>query len=244
MRKHPGRRGARRTGDALSGESRNPRNDHGQCSRWIPAQANHGHVRPGYQHRTPVGRPADRTPQENMELSMRLLRPSRCRSALVGAAMALGLITVTAAATMPATAAISSSSQAKPDMSANSSYNHLSKAAQGRLISSPLGMHTPGITARVCSTSTAHWFTLHINYLAGPYGWQYYCFGGRGTWYFIFNVIAWTCSGNNYGHFEWYPASGGETGQNFGSAWSRNWPQYTDADYITINGWSGSYNCP
>ena len=39
-------------------------------------------------------------------------------------------------------------------MAGNSSYNHLSKAAQRRLISSPLGIHTPDITAQLCNTKT------------------------------------------------------------------------------------------
>jgi hypothetical protein len=189
---------------------------------------------------------------------MRLLRPSLYRAALTSAALALGLITVIAVAGTSATAATSSHirpaataatssfSHVTPAMAATSSFSRITPAIAARegLIRSPLGWHTPLITARLCSSSTAHWFTLHINYLGGPTDWHYYCFGGKGTWYFVSNVIAWTCSGNNYGHFEWYPATGGEAGTNFGAAWSRNWPQYTDVDYITINGWSGSYNCP
>jgi hypothetical protein len=197
---------------------------------------------PGYQHRTPIGRPADRSPQENMELSMRELRPGRCRAVLVGAAMALGLITVTAAAAMPATASTSSSSHIMPDMAANSAYNHLSKAAQERLISSPLGMHTANITSQQCSTGTAHWATLHINYLGGG-GYQYYCFGGKGTWYFVSNVIAWACAGNNYGTFAWFPASGGTLTKSISPGWTWTFGAGADAEYITINSWSGSYNC-
>jgi hypothetical protein len=172
---------------------------------------------------------------------MKLLRPSRCKAALAGAAMALGLITVTATAAMPATAATSSPSHIKPDMAANGSYNHLSKAAQGKLISSPLGMHTAGMTSRTCSSSTAHWVTLHINYDNGRY--LYYCFGGKGTWYFISNIIAWACSGNNNGALTWYPPSGPTQGKNFGAGWTLNFGSGVDADYLTINGWSGSYNC-
>ncbi len=177
---------------------------------------------------------------------MRLLRPGRRGAALggvlVGAAMALGLLTVTAVAATPATAATSSSSLIKPDMAANSSYNHLSKAAQGALISSPLGLHTAGISAQVCSTSTKNWFHIGINYdQAG--GYTHYCFGGKGTWYFISNTIDWTCAGNNHGTFDWFPASGGQSGYNFLTGWSRDWPALTDADYVTINGWSGSVSC-
>jgi hypothetical protein len=174
---------------------------------------------------------------------MRLLRPSRCRAALAGAAVALGLITVTAAAAMPAMAATSSASHMKPDMAGNSSYNQLSKAAQGRLISSPLGMHTAGMTSRLCSTSTAHWVTLHINYDNGRF--LYYCFGGTGTWYFISNVIAWACSGNNSGALTWFPGSGSgpPQGKNFGPGWTLSFGPGVDAQYVTIRGWSGSYNC-
>jgi hypothetical protein len=156
--------------------------------------------------------------------------------------MALGLITVTAVAAMPATAATSSSSHIKPDMAANSSYNHLSKAAQGTLISSPLGLHTAGISAQVCSTSTKNWFHIGINYDQLG-GFTHYCFGGKGTWYFIQNEIDWTCAGNNHGTFDWYPPSGGPNGYNFSPGWSRTWSGNTDADYITISGWSGSVSC-
>jgi hypothetical protein len=173
---------------------------------------------------------------------MRLLRPGRRGAALTGAAMALGLITVMAAAGTPAMAATSSSSLIKPDMAANSSYNHLSKAAQGTLISSPLGMHTAGISAQVCSTSTKNWFHIGINYDQGG-GYTHYCFGGKGTWYFIANTIDWTCAGNNHGTFDWYPASGGHDGYNFSAGWSRTWPALTRADYVTMNGWSGSISC-
>ena len=173
---------------------------------------------------------------------MRLPRPSRCRAALAGAAMALGLITVTAAIAMPATAATRSSSHIKPNMAANSSYNHLSKAARGKLISSPLGMHTPNITARLCSSSTAHWVTLQIYYDGGT-GYQYYCFGGTGTWYFISNVIHWACSGNNSGALTWYPPSGPTQGKNFGPGWTLSFGPQVDADYLTIRSWSGTYNC-
>jgi len=161
---------------------------------------------------------------------------------LVGAAMALGMITATTAAAVPAMAGISSSSHHVPNMAGNSAYNHLSKAAQERLISSPLGMHTPKITSRLCSSTTPSWVTLHINYLSGD-GYRYYCFGGRGTWYFPSNVIAWACSGNNNGTFAWYPGSGGMMSRNFGAGWTWSFLAGADADYITINGWSGSYNC-
>ena len=103
-------------------------------------------------------------------------------------------------------------------------------------------MHTAGISAQVCSTSTKNWFHIGINYdQAG--GFTHYCFGGKGTWYFISNTIDWTCAGNNHGTFDWFPASGGQSGYNFLTRWSRDWPALTDADYVTINGWSGSISC-
>jgi len=173
---------------------------------------------------------------------MRELRPGRFRAVLIGAAMALGLITVTAAVAMPATAGTGSSSHIMPNMAANSAYNHLSKAAQERLISSPLGMHTANITSQLCGTGTAHWVTLHINYLGG-HSYQYYCFGGKGTWYFPSNLIAWACSGNNNGTLAWYPGSGGTMSRNFGAGWTWTFGSGADADYLTINGYSGSYNC-
>ena len=195
---------------------------------------------------------------------MRPLRPGRCRAALAGAVMALGLITVLAVAGTPATAATSSSSHSSTatqetlisstlGLGSTSGLQALAvaKAAhagyEGKtLISSPWGLHTPDIEGRVCSSSTAHWFTIHINLLSGPTGWFYQCFGYQGTYYFPSNDILWACSGNNYGHFEWYPGTGGETGTNFSEAWSHSWPSLppTSADYITINGWSGSYDCP
>jgi hypothetical protein len=102
-------------------------------------------------------------------------------------------------------------------------------------------MHTPFIASRLCSSSTAHWVTLHINYDNGRY--LYYCFGGTGTWYFISNVIAWACSGNNNGALTWFPPTGPAQGKNFGAGWRMSFGPNVDADYLTIRGWSGSYNC-
>jgi hypothetical protein len=175
---------------------------------------------------------------------MRLLRPGWCRAALTGAALALGLITALAAAAgTPAMAATSSSSHTAPAMAATSSSSHITPAIAARegLIRSPLGWHTANMTSRLCSSSTAHWFTIHINYLDGSY--QYYCFGGTGTWYFPSNVFLWACAGNNHGSFGWYPPTGGTDSTSFSAGWSRSFPTYSDADYLTINGWSGSDNC-
>lgn len=186
---------------------------------------------------------------------MRLLRSSRYRAALAGAAMALGLITALAVAGAPATAATSSSSHISSTatqetlISSSAPALAVAKAAsagyQGKtLISSPWGLHTAGIIARTCSSSTAHWFTLHINYDAGPYGWFYQCFGYQGTVYFPSNVFAWACAGNNHGTFSYYPISGGTDTFKFGAGWSSNFNSLDDVNYLTINGWSGSYNCP
>ena len=173
---------------------------------------------------------------------MRLVRPSRCKAALAGAVMALGLIAATAAVAMPAAAATSSSSHIKPDMAGNSAYNHLSKAAQERLISSPLGMHTPDITSQLCGSGTTSWVTLQIYYEDGN-GYQYYCFGGTGTWYFISNVINWACSGNNSGAITWYPKTGPAQGKNFTAGWTLSFGPQVDLDYLTIKSYSGSYDC-
>jgi hypothetical protein len=194
---------------------------------------------------------------------MRSLGSRRCRAVLTGAVMALGLVAVIATAEAPATAATSSSSHVSSSTATQETLITSTAGLQGlavakaanagyqgkTLISSPWGLHTAGIIARTCSTSTAHWFTIHINYLGGGSGsWFYQCFGYAGTWYFPSNDILWACSGNNYGHFEWYPGTGGETGTNInkGQPWSKSWPSLppTSADYITISGWSGSYNCP
>jgi hypothetical protein len=176
---------------------------------------------------------------------MRRLRLSRCRAALTGAALALGLMTVIAVAGTSATAATSNSSHITPAAIAATIHSgHMTPAMAARdgLVRSPLGWHTADMTSRVCSSSTAHWFTIHINYLDGSY--QYYCFGGTGQWYFVSNVFLWACAGNNHGTFAWYPPTGGDTDStSFSAGWSRNFATYSDADYVTINGWSGSDNC-
>ena len=193
---------------------------------------------------------------------MRLLRSSRYRAALAGAAMALGLITAQATGG-PATAATSSSShisstatqetlisssvQVSSSMQAIAVEKEASAGYQGKtLISSPLGLHTPSIEGGTCSSSTAHWFTLHINLDAGPTGWFYQCFGFQGTWYFPGNAILWACAGNNIGSFSWFPAYTGSGGSvKFGPGWTRSYASgaYDVASVLTINSWSGSYNC-
>ena len=182
-------------------------------------------------------------PQENMEVHMRLLRPGRRGAALggvlAGAAMALGLLTVTAVAATPATAATSSSSLIKPDMAANSSYNHLSKAAQGALISSPLGLHTAGMSAQACSTSTKNWFHIGINYdQAG--GYTHDCFWWKRHVVLHIQYDRLDLGRQQPRHLRLVPASGGQSGYTFLTGWSRDWPALTDADYVTINGWSGT----
>jgi hypothetical protein len=176
---------------------------------------------------------------------MRLLRPSRSRAALTGAALALGLMTVVAAAGTSATAATSNSSHITPAaIAATIRSGHLTPAMAARdgLVRSPLGWHSEDMTSSICSSSTAHWFTIHINYIGG--GYQYYCFGGTGTWYFASNVFLWACAGNNHGTFAWYPPTGNNTDTtSFSAGWSRSFATSSDADYITINGWSGSDNC-
>lgn len=194
---------------------------------------------------------------------MRLLRSSRYRAALAGAAMALGLITALAVTGAPATAAtgnsshvsstatqetlISSGVQVSSSVQALAVEKEASAGYQGgTLISSPLGLHTPSIKGGICSSGTAHWFTLHINYLGGPSGWIYQCFGFQGTWYFPHNVILWACAGNNIGSFAWIPAFSGSGGsKNYGPGWTHSYPSgaYDVATVLTINKWSGTYNC-
>jgi hypothetical protein len=70
-----------------------------------------------------------------------------------------------------------------------------------------------------------------------------HCCGGKGTWYFISNVIAWACAGNNNGTFAWFPASGGTLTKNISPGWTWTFASGADAEYLTINSWSGSYNC-
>lgn len=62
MREHPGRRAARCTGDGPSGQPRSQEQS-GLMPAWIPVQANGGYEKPGYEHRTLVGEPADQIPQ-------------------------------------------------------------------------------------------------------------------------------------------------------------------------------------
>jgi hypothetical protein len=192
---------------------------------------------------------------------MRFLRPSRRRAAFTGAVMALGLITALAIAGTPATAATSSSghiSTATQETHAGSPLGVQAPSLQAlavakerhagyeakTLVNSPWGLHTPSIQGGVCSSGTAHWFTIHINLLSGPNGWFYQCFGYQGTWYFPANAFNWACAGNNHGTFALYPISGGTQTIRYSAGWSSNFNSLDDADYITINGWSGSYNCP
>jgi hypothetical protein len=178
---------------------------------------------------------------------MRRLRLSQCRTALTGTALALGLMTAMAVAGTSATAATSSSSYPTPAAIAatiHSGQMTPAMAARDGLVRSPLGWHTANMSADICSSSTAHWFTIHINYVQSAY--RYWCFGGTGQWYFIENVFAWACAGNNHGTFAWYPSTGGTDSVNFGAGWSKSYPTGAaapDADYITIKGWSGSDNC-
>jgi hypothetical protein len=175
---------------------------------------------------------------------MRRLRLSRSRAALTGAALALGLMTLMAAGTS-ATAATSNSSHITPAAIAATIHSgHMTPAMAARdgLVRSPLGWHTDNMSSEICSSSTEHWFTIEINYLDGSY--QDYCFGGTGQWYFVSNVFLWACAGNNHGTFAWYPPTGNGTDTvNFSAGWSRSFATYSDADYVTINGWSGSDNC-
>jgi hypothetical protein len=176
---------------------------------------------------------------------MRRLRLSRCRAALTGTALAVGLMTVMAVAGTSATAATSNSSHVTPAaIAATIHAGHMTPALAARdgLVRSPLGWHSEDMSADICSSSTEHWFTIHINYDQNLY--QYWCFGGTGQWYFISNVFLWACAGNNHGTFAWYTPTGNDTDTvNFGAGWSRTVAEYSDADYITINGWSGSDNC-
>jgi hypothetical protein len=176
---------------------------------------------------------------------MRRLRLSRCRTALTGAVLALGLMTAMAVAGTSATAATSNSSHPTPAAIAATIHSgHMTPAIAARdgLVRSPLGWHTANMSSGVCSAVTAHWFTIEINYLDDQY--QYYCFGGTGQWYFVSNVFLWACAGNNHGTFAWYPPTGNSTDTvNFGAGWKENVAMYSDAEYITIKGWSGNYNC-
>jgi hypothetical protein len=198
-------------------------------------------------------------PQEEMEAGMKLIRSGWRRAVLTAAVMALGTGLGLATAAAPATAATSSSSHisttATQEMPINSSYDQQalvveksSNAGYGKtLILSPWGLHSASMQGGICSASTAHWFTLHINYLGGPTAWIYQCFGGQGTWDFFQNVILWACSGNNIGSFSWFPEfTSGSGSVNYGPGWSKNYPtdSYETADVLTINSWSGSYDCP
>ncbi len=178
---------------------------------------------------------------------MRRLRLSRYRAGLTGVALAAGLMTAMAVAGTSATAATSNSSHSTPAAIAATIHSgHMTPALAARdgLVRSPLGWHTANMTARDCSSSTAHWFTLHISFLGGgSAGWQYYCLGGTGTWYFPVNDMAWACAGNNHGTFGWYIYPSGEGSHKYVAGWSSSYLDLDSADYLTINGWSGSDNC-
>ena len=161
---------------------------------------------------------------------MRLLRPGRWRVAIVGAVMALGLMTVLASTGTAATAATSNSQHA------------LTQATAGqRFGADQPGVH-PLITGALCSSSTAHWFTLHIYWDGGS--WEYFCYGFKGSWSGPDdNQFVWACAGNNYGTFGYQLTNGQKKTINFGPGWSENFPQGTLFLSLSITSWSGSYNC-
>jgi hypothetical protein len=144
--------------------------------------------------------------------------------------MGLGLLAAVAA-TGSATAGVSSSSH----MTTAQSSSHVTSEQKS-------DVH-PLITGDECSSSTAHWFTLHIFWDGGS--WEYWCFGDKGSLTEPDNnQFVWACSGNNSGTLGYYGASGGsEHYINFGPGWSENFPQGTLFAYLSITGWSGSYNC-
>jgi hypothetical protein len=101
----------------------------------------------------------------------------------------------------------------------------------------------PDLTGEVCSSSTAHWFTLHIYWDGGT--WQYYCYGNKGSFSWPDdNQISWACAGNNYGtfvYFDW--ATKKNVTVNFTPGWSANLGSDDELVSLSITKWSGSYNC-
>jgi hypothetical protein len=161
---------------------------------------------------------------------MRLLRPGRWRIALVGVAMALGLMTVLASAGTAATAAT------------NSPQHALTQTTAVHTVASPRGHQSAGLRGALCSSSTAHWFTLHIYWDGG--NWEYFCYGYQGSWSGPDdNQFVWACAGNNYGTFGYQLSNGKEYKINFGPGWSKSFPQGTLFQSLSISKWSGSYNC-
>ncbi|MGD0684979.1 MAG: hypothetical protein ABSA03_07650 [Streptosporangiaceae bacterium] len=99
------------------------------------------------------------------------------------------------------------------------------------------------MTGEVCSSSTAHWFTIHVYWDGGT--WQYWCYGGAGSFSWPDdNQIAWACAGNNYGtfvYFDW--ATKKNVTVNFSPGWSQNLGSDDELVSLKITKWSGSDNC-
>jgi hypothetical protein len=168
---------------------------------------------------------------------MRLLRPSRFRATLLGAAVALGLITVLASAGTAATAATNSTHTLRPATTLSRVVDRPNETASGQKI-------IPNVlTGDQCSSSTAHWFTVHIYWDGGV--WQYWCYGGNGSFSWPDdNQIAWACAGNNYGTFVYYDwATGKDVTVNFSPGWSTNLGADDEMVSLKLTGWKGSYNC-
>lgn len=159
------------------------------------------------------------------------------------AAVVLGLFAFLASAGSAATAATTSPHHAvRPTATALLR----GEAASGqRLGADRLGIQPSiaGIRGAECSSSTAHWVTLHIFWDGGS--WVYWCFGYAGSFTEPDNnQFVWACSGNNYGTIGYeYPVGSKEKYINFGPGWRMSFSQGTLFQYLKITHWSGSYNC-
>lgn len=164
------------------------------------------------------------------------------RIVISGAAVVLGLFAFLASAGSAATAATTSPHHAvRPAATALLR----GEAASGqRLGADSLGINPQkaGIQGAQCSSSTAHWVTLHIFWDGGS--WVYWCFGYKGSLTEPDNnQFVWACAGNNYGTIGYQLPSGQQGRINFGPGWTKSFPQGTLFQSLSITGWSGSYNC-
>ena len=111
-----------------------------------------------------------------------------------------------------------------------------------RVVSEAWGYGTLDITGQPCSISPRQWFHLHINIL--NQGWQWFCLGGKGTWYFSANQTNVVCSGNNYGTFTYYDAHGDKHSIGYLPNFNQTWTSpFINTYSVAINGWSGSNEC-
>jgi hypothetical protein len=157
------------------------------------------------------------------------------RVVVSGGAVVLGLFAILAFTGPAATAASTSSHDA---------VRSAATAPRADTTSGPrLGLSIkPEITGAACSSSTAHWVTLHIYWDGGS--WEYWCFGDKGSFTEPDNnQFVWACSGNNYGTIGYQLPNGDNESITFGPGWTKSFPQGTGLRSLSLTKWSGSYNC-